>query len=136
MVAAPELTRRLGRFDAVRFSLLFGSRARGAARPDSDPDIAIFLDPALAPEQRFDLRLQVCAELQDLGPVDVVILNDAPPLLAHRTLMGEPIEVRDRTAYVRFFVHTMGAAEDDRYYQEVHRKARLRRLREGRFGRP
>jgi hypothetical protein len=76
------------------------------------------------------------AELEDLGPLDIVILNDAPPLLAHRALMGEPIEIRDRTAYVRFFVKTMGAAEDDRYFQEVHRAARLRRLREGRFGRP
>jgi predicted nucleotidyltransferase len=136
MVADPKLAQRLDRFDAVLFALLFGSQAKGTARPDSDLDVAVFLDPALSSEQRWDMRLQLVAELEDLGQVDVVILNDAPPLLAHRALMGEPIGIRDRTAYVRFFVKTMGAAEDDRYYQEVHRAARLRRLREGRFGRP
>ena len=136
MVADPALARRLARHDEVLFAFVFGSRAKGTARPDSDLDVAVFLDPQLTSQQRWDTRLKLHAELEDLGPVDVIILNDAPPLLAHRALLGAPIEIRDRTAYVRFFVQTMGLAEDDRYFQEVHRAARLRRLREGRFGRP
>lgn len=136
MVADPMLARRLAGHDEVLFAFIFGSRARGTPRPDSDLDVAVFLDPNMTSKERWDTRLRLHAELEDLGPVDVVVLNDAPPLLAHRALMGEPVEIRDRTAYVRFFVQTMGLAEDDRYFQEVHRAARLRRLQEGRFGRP
>ncbi len=136
MVADPKLARRLAPFEDILFAFVFGSRARGTARPDSDLDVAVYLSPNLTPKERFDTRLRLHAELEDFGPVDVVILNDAPPLLAHRALLGAPIEIRDREAYVRFFVRTMGLADDDRYFQEVHRAARLRRLREGRFGRP
>src|SRR3990172_2525432 len=132
MVADPQLARRLAPFEDILFAFVFGSRAGGTARADSDLDIAVYLSPELTAKERFDARLRLHAELEDLGPVDVVILNDAPPLLAHRALMGAPIEIRDRKAYVRFFVRIMGLAEDDRYFQEVHRAARQRRLREGR----
>jgi hypothetical protein len=68
--------------------------------------------------------------------VDLVVLNDAPPLLAHRALAGRDLFTRDRRAYVRFFVRTMGELEDERYFRRVHARERARRIEEGRFGRP
>ena len=65
-----------------------------------------------------------------------IVLNDAPPLLAHRALSGRRLLVRDKTALVRFFVKTMSMAEDDRFYSQIHLQAQLRRIEEGRFGRP
>ncbi len=136
MVSVADITKRLQSFDDVLFGLLFGSRADGSPRPDSDLDVAVYLEPRLTDRQRWATRLKVQADLEDLGRADVVILNDAPPLLAHQALLGKPVGVRDRVSYIRFFVRSLALAEDERYYREMHRAARLRRLREGHFGRP
>lgn len=120
----------------ILFAYLFGSRADGRPRPDSDWDLAIYLSPELDPRQWLRSRLEIMAELEELGRIDVAVLNDAPPLLAHRAIQGRRLLVRDRQALVRFVVRTLALAEDDRYWSEIHLKARQRRLREGRFGRP
>jgi uncharacterized protein len=121
---------------AIVFARLFGSRSRGRERPDSDWDIALYLDESLGAERRFDIRRRLGAALcGPSGPVvDVIVLNDAPPLLAHRALQGQELFTRDRRAYVRFFVRTMGELEDERYFRAVHSRERARRLGEGRHG--
>ena len=122
----------------VLFAKLFGSRNKGMSRLDSDWDVAVYLDDSLSPAERFDLRLELTSSLNgpDRPPVDVLVLNDAPPLLCHRALQGTDLITRDRRAYVRFFIRTMKEADDDRHYQQVHIQERARRLKEGRFGRP
>lgn len=67
---------------------LFGSAAEGREHRESDVDIGLLLDPSGRPteRERFAIRIETVA---DLGPavgreVDVVVLNDAPPLLARR----------------------------------------------------
>jgi len=87
-------------------------------------------------KQRWDVRLRIAAALEELGPVDLVVLNDAPALLAHRALRGVLVLARDRKAYVRFFVETPARAEDERSWRRLHGEARPARLEEGRFGRP
>lgn len=126
------------RSDNVRFALLFGSRAPGGRpRPDSDWDVAAYLDERLSAADRFAEQLRLSSELSDLGRVDLVVLNDAPPLLAHRVLLhGQRLIVRDQAAFVRFFVRTLAAAGDEAHWRQVHEQARRRRLEEGRYGRP
>ena len=131
-----ELTRRLEAVPEISFALLFGSRATGKARADSDWDVAVHLSSTLSAAERFRLRARLAGELGDLGNVDVVILNDSPPLLAHRALQGRLLFAADRPAYVRFFVATIAASEDERYYRTLHEQARRQRIEEGRFGRP
>lgn len=131
-----ELTRHLESVPEVSFALLFGSRATGTPRADSDWDVAVFLSPALSTAERFRLRARLSGELGDLGQVDIVVLNDAPPLLAHRALQGRLLFAADRSAYVRFFVATISASEDERYFRGIHDRARRERLERGRFGRP
>jgi predicted nucleotidyltransferase len=73
----------------VAFAYLFGSQAKGTAGALSDIDIAVYFDDEAVADVRFDLRLKVLGELTDLyktDKVDLVVLNDAPPLLAHRIL--------------------------------------------------
>jgi predicted nucleotidyltransferase len=120
----------------VVFAVLFGSRGRGTERPDSDWDVGVLLDPHLDDAERFRIRRQLIAALEPSERTDVVVLNDAPPLLAHRALQGRVLYVGDRAQYVRFFVRTMAEAEDASYWNRVHARARQRRLEEGRFGRP
>lgn len=56
-----------GRLDSV---VLFGSRARGGARPDSDYDVAVFLrdldDPRLEDDRLAEIGWEI---LRDLGAV-------------------------------------------------------------------
>ncbi len=135
MDAAPDLGQRLAEHPSIVFALLFGSRGRGAARPDSHWDIAVYLRDELSARDRFKLRCRLTAELEDLGEIDVVVLNDAPPLLGHRVLMGKRLLVRDPVALVRYFVRTIARSEDERYWRDLHWRARRQRLEEGSFGR-
>jgi uncharacterized protein len=118
----------------IRFALLFGSAASAKQRPDSDIDIALYVDARLTARERFDVRLKAIELLADLGDPDITILNDAPALLAHRALQGKLLFTVDRVDFVRFFVKTMAASEDERHFREIHDKARLRRISEARFG--
>jgi uncharacterized protein len=66
---------------------LFGSVARGTARPTSDVDVAVL--PASRSRGTLDaLELELEGELERLlgRTVQVVVLHDAPPDLVHRVL--------------------------------------------------
>lgn len=73
-----RLKRQAAAWPELKLAVLFGSTARGQARPKSDVDLGILLDP-YSPE----LRFRVEAELGRAAgrPVDVILLDDAPPLL-------------------------------------------------------
>lgn len=68
---------------------LFGSHARGQARPDSDIDVAVYIDEERAEDGDWGYRAELATALMAaLGAddVDVVVLNRAPVLLYHRVL--------------------------------------------------
>lgn len=92
--------------DTVVCVYLFGSTARGEARPDSDVDIAVLFatDP---PSTLADSGIHLAGELErDLGrPVDLVVLNRAPVDLVHRILRdGIVVFDRDPSTRIRFEV--------------------------------
>lgn len=103
----PDLLRRLlSDRDDLAAVWLFGSRARGSERADSDVDLGILLrdDP---PPTLEGLRLDLQDDLSGaLGrPVDLVVLNRAPADLVHRVLRdGELLIENDRSRRVRFEV--------------------------------
>jgi len=134
--ARTRLAARLAEAPELRFALLFGSRVTGRARPDSDWDLAIYLRDGLEPAERAAVRDRLVAAIEPGDRVDLVILNDAPPLLAHRALCGEKLFSRDEVAFVRFAVRTLATAGDEAYWRELHARERRMRLEQGRFGRP
>jgi predicted nucleotidyltransferase len=71
----------------------FGSVAEGRAHAESDLDIGVLLDRTVHPTDRarFEAQLQLRRYLSpgSVGrEVDLVVLNDAPPLLARRIARG------------------------------------------------
>ncbi len=73
----------------VDFAYLFGSQAKGRTGPLSDIDIAVYFDEKVPSNERFDTRMELLGELMDLfktNDIDLVVLNDAPPLLSDRIL--------------------------------------------------
>jgi predicted nucleotidyltransferase len=110
---------------AVACAYLFGSHARGEARPDSDVDLAV-LFPEPPPAGLLGPHETLAAELERRlrRPVDLVVLNRAPADLVHRVLRdGVLVAERDRSARVRFEVYKRNEYFDLLPY--------LRRYREG-----
>jgi len=117
-----------GRKD-VRLALLFGSRTRGRARPDSDADVAVL-------GKDLDL-LELAADLSDAArvEVDVVSLDDPGfPLL--NALLRDSIVLHEGTrgAAATWRGRALLQAETDRPGWERMKNAFLRRLAEGRHG--
>jgi predicted nucleotidyltransferase len=94
----------------IQAAYVFGSAATGRMRNDSDIDIAVLLDGRMRPSQFFKYRLDLMADLGSAlrrSDVDVVVLNEATPLLAHRVLsQGALVFERSASARVRFQVRT------------------------------
>jgi predicted nucleotidyltransferase len=121
----------LGELEAVaaRYGVaalyLFGSQARGSARPTSDVDIGALF--AVAPPRTLDgVPSDLADDLIDWfgRPVDLVVLNDAPSDLVHRVLRdGQLLVERDRAARVAFEVR-----KRNEYFDLV---PHLRRYRQG-----
>jgi predicted nucleotidyltransferase len=79
---------------------LFGSAAEGRMHRESDVDVGVLLDRHVYPgaADRFDLRLRLVGPLEAAAgrPVDLVVLNDAPPHLGRRIMTeGTPLVVAD-----------------------------------------
>ena len=85
---------------------LYGSVARGTAREDSDVDVGVLLEKE-PPRTLKGLKLDLEADLESLleVPVQLVVLNRAPPDLIHRVLRdGKLVLDRDRSKRIRFEV--------------------------------
>jgi len=126
--------------DGVVAAMLFGSQALDSAGPLSDVDISVWADPGLDRAERFDLRLELIGAATvalRTEEVDLVVLNDAPPLLRHRALR-DSVRLVDRDPRCRIRLETRAILDylDTKPLREVLGAAALSRLSEGRFGRP
>lgn len=75
--------------EPVVCAYLFGSVARGEARSRSDIDVAVLLDDEALPTDALETRLRIAGAVEEragVGPVEVVVLNDAPLPLVGRVL--------------------------------------------------
>jgi predicted nucleotidyltransferase len=99
-------------------AFLFGSHARGAAHRDSDIDVSVLLDRRRFPDRRvrFAARLQLTGWLiaaTHCNQVDVVVLNDAPPLLSrHIVTTGERLFCADEAVMHSFYRDALLRAAD------------------------
>lgn len=100
------IVQRFGHDPRVAAVYLFGSRARGTARPDSDIDLGVLYrtaPPRTLLEQPFGAQEELAHELG--APVQVVVMNTAPVDLIHRVLRdGQLLYEADRSARIAFEV--------------------------------
>jgi predicted nucleotidyltransferase len=125
--------------EGVVAAMLIGSQARGTAGPLSDVDVAVWHEPGLDPAARLRLRLDLmAAATKALGTdeVDVVLLNDATPLLRHRAIRdARRLVDRDPKARVRFEARALLDYLDTAPLRAELSRGLRHRIEEGRFGR-
>jgi predicted nucleotidyltransferase len=129
-----ELAVGVFRDQPVVFAYLFGSRASGQDRTGSDWDVAVYVEPALDPAARFELRLTLGARLEAglREEVDLVVLNDAPLQLAGRIIQSRTvIYSRDEPARVRYESLTMRMFMDFEIHAKPFRQRRLDAIARG-----
>lgn len=128
------LARALSRDPRVLAAYLFGSRANGNARRDSDADVALLLSPRHA-QSAFKIQLEYGSKLADLvgRTVDVVILNTADPFLRFQVYSkGKPLFIRDRRKAEEFQVYSLNCYWDYLPLKQTIDRAAARRMARGR----
>lgn len=112
---------------------LFGSEARGQAHRESDVDVAVLLDRQLYPRpaDRFEARLRLMADLQVAchRTIDLIVLNDVPPLLARHVLLDGRLLLASSPDVLRTFTRaTLSRAADLQPFIARSRRALLETL--------
>jgi hypothetical protein len=120
--------------EGIVAAYLFGSHAEGRAHRESDVDVAVLLDFAARPDAaaRFHERVRLSAELVSAtgsNDVDVVVLNDAPPILARRIVLeGRLVHCSDPELERRFRRDVQLRAADLAPWLERYRRRTLEAL--------
>jgi len=132
-----QIARAVEAIPGIAALAVFGSRASGLARSDSDLDVAI-LPSRDGRISRRTLQVSVAVALADLAPegrVDVVLLDEAPELLRHQVLStGRLVLCRDGQAWRDLRVETMREHGDREWARDLLRRAQRRRLEKGETG--
>lgn len=137
-----QLRQRLRPFFGTRPEVLaafvFGSTVRGAAGPLSDVDIAVLLTAGAARfHESDDYKARLLADLMSIlgtRDVDLVLLNEAPPLLSHRVLRdGILLHVNDEKALADFRFRALQTYLDTKPLRQARTAALRERLDRGAF---
>ncbi len=120
---------------AVVSAYLFGSHGAGRPHRESDIDVAVLLDRSRHPtrQERFEARVRLGSDLIDVldaNEVDLVVLNDAPPLLGRRIVIeGRRVFRAEPEADLRYVRDVQLRAADLRPFLERTRRLKLEALR-------
>ena len=106
---------------------VFGSIAEGRAHRESDVDVGVLFDRSRYPDgaSRFEAQLQLRRYLSPASvgrEVDLVVLNDASPVLARRIVAGDRVHCADPALDHAFRRDTqLRAADLDPFLQKMRR---------------
>jgi len=130
-----EILQAVADIPGVSTLVVFGSRARGTPRPDSDLDVAVLPEKEADSQTRYRLPARIAAALADLSPegrVDVVILDEVGDVLRQRIMAsGRILICRDSEAWKDLQVRTMREYGDREWARRLQREAQIHRLTRG-----
>jgi predicted nucleotidyltransferase len=136
-VELADMEKIVGDFCAGRAEIaacyLYGSYARGEARPDSDIDLAFLLDGAISQSSYGDLRLDYYGSLAFLlkKELHILVMNEAGELVLGEILReGVRIFVRDEESLDEFVARKVPLIAEFTYYSELFRRKLVERYGE------
>lgn len=137
--AARERLARAFDREGVVAAMLIGSQARGNPGPLSDIDLAYWHEPGLGRQERWDLRLALIGDAEEAlrtPEVDLVPLNEAPPLMQQRSIADAVRLIeRDRDERVRLETRAILDYLDTEPLRDALRRRLKQLFEEDRFGR-
>ena len=109
----------------IRIAFLIGSFATGKSRPDSDVDVAVLFGRIPDHMEILDLRERLSEGLK--RDIDLVILNEAGPIIRMQALKTGIRLRAEKGTYEDFFVRTVNEYEDLKQIRAPIEEAVLRR---------
>jgi predicted nucleotidyltransferase len=107
-----RLAAELGGHASVIAARGYGSAQEGTVRPGSDIDVGVLFDGRPSLDELVDLRAALQEVLQ-YEEIDLVVLNDASPVLRFAAVSGRPVYVADRERRAGFVSLTAREYEDE-----------------------
>ncbi len=125
--------------DEVSALYIFGSAANGKETAESDIDIAVLINDRKKGRKTYESLKKTYYSASpkfSLRPIDIVVLNTAPPFLKHRIIKtGKVLFDRNRRLRVRFTANAIIEYLDYKPIENICLKAvagRFRRIAVGR----
>ncbi|MCX7840160.1 MAG: nucleotidyltransferase domain-containing protein [Anaerolineae bacterium] len=122
----------------VVVAYLFGSVAKGSARPQSDVDIAVLFDARLNAEQRLQRERDIVGDLSCFATrtIDVRSLHCVSPVFVAQVLRyGQLLYARHPHERIEFEVRAMSTYLDTQPLREFFKRHLFQEIKEGNFGR-
>ena len=117
------------KYEDIIFSYIFGSYAKGNIRKDSDIDIAIYLKDNIYTYEYLDMKMELSEVLK--REVDLVILNDATPLLKYEIYRNNILLfAHDKSMENRYKVKTLFEYSDMKRYLDLSYDKTIERLKQ------
>ena len=118
----------LMKYEDVVFSCIFGSYAQNRIRENSDIDIAIYLKENIDIDTYLEIKMNLSEVLK--REVDLVILNNAPPLLKYEIYKNNILLFsRDKTLESKYKVKTLFEYSDIKRYLNLSYDKTIERLK-------
>lgn len=112
----------------IIFAYIFGSYSRDSIRRNSDIDIAIYLKDSMDTYEYLDMKMKLSEALK--REVDLIILNDATPLLRYEIYKNNILLfTRDKSVESRYKVKTLFEYNDMKRYLDLSYEKTIERLK-------
>lgn len=125
--------------DEVSTLYIFGGLAKNRKSTESDIDVGILVDESRLKRKNFELlkkKYFAASPAFSMSPIDIVILNTAPPFLKYQVLKtGKILFEKNRKFRVRFTMNAIIEYLDYKPIQDTYLKALSKRIRRTAVGR-
>ncbi|HOJ11768.1 MAG TPA: nucleotidyltransferase domain-containing protein [Clostridiales bacterium] len=116
-------------YENIVFAYIFGSYAQRVIRTDSDIDIAIYLEKELAVENYLEIKVDLTEACK--REIDLIILNDATPLLKYEIYKNSILLFsRDKAIETSYKVKTLFEYNDMKKYLDLYYDRTINRLKD------
>lgn len=122
----PRLVPLVKKIKDVEIFYLFGSGTSPRMSPISDLDFAFLLNRRFPEKKYFDFRLSLMEKFSrvlETEELDIVLLNQAPPLLAYEVIRtGKILFEKNRVDRIDYECKVLAIYFDFKYFLQFHRE--------------